>query len=266
MARHLVTMYDAFSIDYDRFVNWPARLGAELPFIEGQLGAVAEESTGPLGVLDSACGTGMHAIALAQRGYTAAGADVSAPMIERARANARVSAAPVRFETAGFGELAEVFGRGAFDALLCLGNSLPHLLTDADLAAALDDFAACLRPGGLLLIQNRNFDAVLARRERWMEPQVHREDETEWLFMRFYDFDPDGLITFNVVTLRREGAGPWTQRVTTTRLRPLRQPDATHALAAAGFVDVSCYGDMAGTPFDPQTSGNLVVTARLPTA
>ena len=96
-------MYDAFSIDYDRFVNWPARLGAEMPFIEGQLEAVDEGSTDPLKVLDSACGTGMHAIALAKRGYTAAGADLSPSMIERARANARVSAAPVRLETAGLG-------------------------------------------------------------------------------------------------------------------------------------------------------------------
>ncbi len=259
-------MYDAFSIDYDRFVNWPARLGAELPFIEGQLGAVAGGRADPLEVLDSACGTGMHAIALAQRGYTAAGTDVSAPMIELARSNARVSAVPVRFETAGFGELAEVFGRRAFDALLCLGNSLPHLLTGRELAAALDDFAACLRPGGLLLIQNRNFDAVLARRERWMEPQAHREDETEWLFLRFYDFDPDGLITFNVLTLQREGTDSWTQRVTSTRLRPLRQVDVMVALAAAGFTDVTCYGDMAGAAFNAETSGNLVVTARLPAA
>jgi glycine/sarcosine N-methyltransferase len=259
-------MYDTFSIDYDRFVNWPARLGAELPFIEGQLGAVADGRTDALEVLDSACGTGMHAIALAQRGYTAAGADVSAPMIERARANAGVSAVPVRFETAGFGELAEAFGRRAFDALLCLGNSLPHLLTNRELATALDDFATCLRPGGLLLIQNRNFDAVLAGRERWMEPQAHREDETEWLFLRFYDFEPDGLITFNVLTLRREGTGPWTQRVTSTRLRPLRQADVMLALGAAGFTDVSCYGDMAGAAFNTETSGNLVVTARLPAA
>lgn len=253
-------MYDAFSLDYDRFVNWPARLAAEMPFIEGQLGADS------LHVLDSACGTGMHAIALAQRGYTAAGADLSAPMIERARANATASATPVRFETAGFGELAGVFGRGTFDALLCLGNSLPHLLSDPELAAALDDFAACLRPGGLLLIQNRNFDAVLTRRQRWMEPQAHRENQTEWLFMRFYDFDPDGLITFNMITLRREGAGAWTQGVTLTRLRPLRQADLVAALGAAGFADLTCYGDMAGAPFDPETSGNLVIAARLPAA
>jgi hypothetical protein len=26
-------MYDSFSADYDRFVDWPGRLAAELPFI-----------------------------------------------------------------------------------------------------------------------------------------------------------------------------------------------------------------------------------------
>jgi SAM-dependent methyltransferase len=257
-------MYDAFSADYDRFVNWPARLAAELPFIEGQLKAVASQSHRPLQILDTACGTGMHAIALAQRGYAAAGADLSAGMIQRARANAAAAGAPLRFEVAGFGELAQVFGQGAFDALLCLGNSLPHLLAPADLAAALDDFAACLRPGGLLLIQNRNFDAVLAHRERRMEPQAHREGEAEWLFLRFYDFDPDGLLTFNVITLRRGEAGAWAQQLTTTRLRPLRQADLLVALGRAGFVDLACYGDMAGAPFDPATSGNLVVAAQLP--
>jgi SAM-dependent methyltransferase len=257
-------MYAAFSQDYDRFVNWPARLATELPFIEQQLQAAGAGSHRALRVLDSACGTGMHAIALAQRGYVAAGADLSAEMIVRARANAADRAVSVRFEAVGFGELAGVFGRRAFDALLCLGNSLPHLLTHAELAAALDDFAACLRPGGLLLIQNRNFDAVLAHGERWMEPQAHREGETEWLFLRFYDFNPNGLLTFNVVTLRREGAASWSQQVAATRLRPLPQAETVAALATAGFTDVTCYGNMAGAPFDPTTSGNLVVTAKLP--
>ena len=57
--------------------------------------------------------------------------------------------------------------------------------------------AACLRPGGTLLLQNRNFDAVMAEKNRWLGTQSHQEDEQEWLFLRFYDFDPDGLITFN---------------------------------------------------------------------
>ena len=249
-------MYDQFSLDYDRFVGWPGRLAAELPFIERELQAVNARR-----VLDAACGTGMHAIALAQRGYETVGTDLSVGMIERARGNAISAGVDVRLEVAGFGELRARVGTG-FDALLCLGNSLPHLLTPADLAAALSDFAACLRPGGLLLIQNRNFDAVLERGERWMDTQSHRDGNIERLFLRFYDFESDDALTFNLVTLRRSGTGPWDQQVTSTRLRPLRQEDTTAALAKAGLSDVFCYGDIGGAPFDPDHSLNLVVTAR----
>ncbi len=177
-------MYDEFSTDYDRFVNWPGRLAVELPFIEAQLRAAGAQR-----VLDAACGTGQHALELAGSGYSVVGADLSAGMIEQAMANARAQNVAAEFVVAGFGELNERVG-GGFDAVLCLGNSLPHLLSGPELAAALADFALCLRPGGLLLIQNRNFDRVLDRRERWMEPQAHREGDREWLFLRLYDFEP----------------------------------------------------------------------------
>jgi len=265
----MTKMYDDFSADYDRFVNWEARLAAEMAFIEDRL-----QEAGVRRVLDAACGTGMHAIALAQRGYEVVGADFSAGMIERARDNAvQVAGAgvDVRFEVAGFGALARTLiptgEAGTFDAVLCLGNSLPHLLTPTDLAAALADFAACLGPGGLLLVQNRNFDAVLAQRERWMEPQSYRErvdsEEVEWLFLRFYDFEPDGTLTFNLLTLKREETGPWTQHVTSTRLRPLLQAELSSALQAAGFERLTYWGDMQGAPFDLESSPNLVVIGRL---
>jgi SAM-dependent methyltransferase len=267
-------MYDDFSVDYDRFVDWSGRLAVELPFIEEQLRAVEVQSTSEPGrayrVLDVACGTGMHAVALAQRGYSVVGADLSAGMIERARANAAAEEVDVRFEVAGFGNLAQTLGGTNFDAILCLGNSLPHLLDRGELASALVDLAACLRPGGLLLIQNRNFDAVLAQRERssepgagrWMPLQAHRESGKEWLFLRFYDFEADGTLIFNVVTLRREAAGDWDQQVVTTQLWPLKQKELMTALDATGFEEITYWGDMQSAPFDPGSSGNLVVTAR----
>lgn len=251
-------MYDTFRSDYDRFVNWHNRLGGEMPFLESTL-----RDAGNAAVLDAACGTGMHAIALAQRGFSAAGADLSVGMIEQARLNAKTAGVDVRFEAAGFGDLARTFGAGGFDALICLGNSLPHLLSPSDLTGALRDFAAVLRPGGLLLVQNRNFDAVMAGSDRWMEPQAHREGEKEWLFLRFYDFLPNGLIDFNVVTLTRESAGSgWQQQVRSTRLYPLRQAEMAQALDRAGFGQVTYYGGMNGAPFDAGSSGNLVVVAR----
>lgn len=253
-------MYDDFSNDYDRFVNWAGRLAHELPFIESQLTLVAGSENRRL--LDAACGTGMHAIALAQRGYTVTGADFSAGMIQRARENALAQAASVQFITAGFGQLAPLAGKGTFSAVLCLGNSLPHALAAEELAAALEDFAACLRPGGLLVVQNRNFDAVMASLERWMEPQAHRQGDQERIFVRFYDFDPDGLITFNILTLRREETGGWTQQSTSTRLRPLLQAEMITALEAAGYRAIESYGNMSGAAFERRTSGNLVVAAR----
>jgi SAM-dependent methyltransferase len=259
-----VPMYDDFSSDYDRFVDWEGRLASEMPFIQRQLQGVEAHR-----VLDTACGTGMHAIALVERGYEVVGTDLSASMIKQAGENAAQAGLGVRFEVAGFGELASTLTRPPsvpgrawrFDAVLCLGNSLPHALTPGELAAALDDFRACLRAGGLLLIQNRNFDAVLADQERWMPPETHRESETEWLFLRFYDFDPDDLMTFNMVRLRRERGEDWTQQVTSTRLWPLTREELTQALRMAGFEGMACYGDLQGAPFDAASSPNLVVTA-----
>jgi SAM-dependent methyltransferase len=257
-------MYDSFSLDYDRFVNWPNRLAVELPFIQQQLARINPAVDQPFSILDAACGTGMHVVALAQQGHTVSGADLSTGMIERAKENAAAAGVEAYFTSAGFGNLAQAFQEQPgfpFDALLCLGNSLPHLLTRPELEAALADFCACLKPGGLLLIQNRNFDAVTTQRQRWMEPQAYRESGREWIFMRFYDFEADGLINFNVATLYREGDGQWAQHVTNSRLRPLLRGELAGALLSAGFQEITCYGGMDATPFDPISSGNLVFTA-----
>lgn len=249
-------LYDNLSADYDRFVNWPARLNHELPFIKTQLDKVHAHR-----ILDAACGTGHHAIALAASDREIVGADLSAGMVEQARINAQHADAEVRFVQAGFGELAARAGQN-FDALLCLGNSLPHVLDAQALETALHDFAAALRPGGLLFVQNRNFDAVLAQHDRWMGPQMHREPSGEWLFVRFYDFNPDGTLTFNVLTLyRKSDEDNWTQQNAATRLYPLPRNMLVRAVEAAGFTEVMCYGDMSGAPFEPESSGNLILSA-----
>ena len=70
-----VPLYDALAGDhdrgdYDRFVDWEGRLAHELPFFDRLFGQHRVRR-----LVDTACGTGHHAIALAQRGYQVAGAD-----------------------------------------------------------------------------------------------------------------------------------------------------------------------------------------------
>jgi glycine/sarcosine N-methyltransferase len=255
-------MYDQFASDYDRFVNWDNRLGFEIPLIEKILGEVKSPNGEPLQILDAACGTGMHALALAKAGHQVAGADFSAEMIKKANLNAASAGLELHFETTGFGSLASVFSESRFDAVLCLGNSLPHLIQDEDIDFTLIDFYACLKPGGLLLIQNRNFDQVMQKRDRWMEPQAFQDGADQWVFERFYDFNPDGTIGFNIVNLRRNGVSEWKSEVVSTLLKPQLRDDLQKKTTRAGFHQVHTFGTLGGEPFDPLTSGNLIIVAR----
>jgi len=257
--------YDAFSADYDRFVNWDERFSIEMPFILEQLSPLKSVDDRPIRVLDSACGTGMHAIRLAQESFATVGTDISPEMIKRAQDNARSANAKAAFKTAGFGEITDKLYRSPllpFDAVLCLGNSLPHLTTPGAVRAALIDLGACLRPGGLLLLQNRNFDLVMQEKQRWLGTQSQSEGKKEWLFLRFYDFEENGLITFNIIRLQREGNKDWKEQISSVRLFPLKKEMLIKLLLESGFTDISTYGAMADQPFDATTSGNLVITAR----
>jgi 2-polyprenyl-3-methyl-5-hydroxy-6-metoxy-1,4-benzoquinol methylase len=251
-------LYDSFSVNYDRFVNWQNRLAYEMPFIDRFLKSIHARR-----VLDVACGTGMHTVALTQRGYDAEGVDVSSGMIHQARANALAAGVDTAFSVAGFENLVSV--EATYDAILCLGNSLPHILTKSDLEAALYDFGAILRPGGSIMIQNRNFDVILSNRDRWMDPQTFCDNDREWVFIRFYDFMPDGGLAFNVMTLYKDGEHvSWDQNVQSSQLWPWRYHELVNALENCGFAEIRAFGDMAGNPFDPETSGNLILTAVQP--
>ena len=263
--------YDALAPMFDVMTDWRERLAAEGPFLQAML-----EEASARAVLDAACGSGGHALALAQWGYTAAGADVSPVMVDMARRKAVMGGLDVPFavtELAGLAEL--VAGRtddddalgvvrlAPYDAVLCLGNSLPHLLSQADLLAALRAMAAVLKPGGLLVLQNLNYDLRWQKQPRWFAAQGGTLDGREALVWRFADYDLlSGRISFHIALFSKGEAG-WQVVVHTTPHRPLFQSDLTAALAEAGFTALRSYGGMSLPldPFDPNASPDLVVVA-----
>lgn len=249
-----VALWDRLSVDYDRFVKWEDRLAREMPFLDGFL-----SQRGAHRVLDVACGTGHHAIALAKRGYEVLGVDVSEGMIAKARANARTAGGAARFQQAGFGELIHVVTE-PFDAVLCLGNSLPSVLSEAELRSALADMGEALAPDGSLIIQNLNYDRVWPRRQRFMPLETHRDGDEEWLFFRFVDFHHETL-TFNMIVLHGQD-GTWDFRAEATDLRPIFSHDLRRLLEEAGFASMEFFGDYDHNPYDKQESGDLIVVAR----
>ncbi len=257
-------MYQSLAKNYDRFNNWEARLAFEMPFIISQLQNLFRDPDQSISILDAACGTGMHAIHLAKAGFEVAGADLFDEMITKAKANAHQAGLSVDFRSAGFSTLATEFAGQRFDALLCLGNSLPHVLTADAVMQTLQEFKGCLKPGGLLLLQNRNFDSVMQMKNRWLDPQAYQDESGEWVFQRFYDFEPDGLIRFTIITLQRQPGQAWQATATDTMLRPQISQELVSQLDNAGFQSIQTYGDLSGNPFEPGQSPNLVIITNAP--
>jgi len=123
-------------------------------------------------VLDLACGTGIDSIMLLEEGFKVTSIDASDKMLKYAlktRWERRKEDAFDQWtvEEANWLTLnAEAeYLKGGFDAVICLGNSFAHLPDlDGDLRnqkIAISNFAKCVKPGGLLLIDHRNYDYIV---------------------------------------------------------------------------------------------------------
>jgi len=247
--------YDHLARVFDVMTDWQKRLAREMPFLQQTLDRHRART-----LLDTACGTGWHAISLAQKGYRAAGCDASPQMIEKARANAGQAQVKVRFEVADFNQM-DHFAE-TFDAVLCLGNSLPHLLTQEALTEALRQMRGKLERGGVLVLHNLNYDMRMKKKPRFFAANGNEEA----LVWRFADYGPE-FITFHTALFERKtggtGQGPasWSVQVNSTLQRPLLQKDLDEALARAGFGTLQHFGGLDGSPFEKENSGDLVIVA-----
>jgi hypothetical protein len=168
----------------------------------------------------------------------------------------------VAWSVAAFGGLAAAFPGdvGAFDAVTCLGNSLPRLGEDGALDAALADMALMLRPRGVLVVQDRNYDRVLAERVRFMPITARGGPGDETLFLRITDFLGADRLAFTILTLRNAG-GTWSCGAKTTPLRGIERATLERSLARAGFSSLEYFGSYARAAFNAPGTGDLVAVA-----
>ncbi|PID55807.1 hypothetical protein CSB45_14435 [candidate division KSB3 bacterium] len=243
--------YEEIVSDYDSMTRFQERRQREISVLQQWIERYHFRSA-----LDTACGTGLHAVILAQLGLDVVAADISEAMLQQARSHARELNVSIPWVQSGMQDLSQKFDRH-FDAVLCLGNSLPHLVTQADLQAAIESFWRLLAPGGILVIQMLNYDRVLELQERLVG--IHREGTTEYI--RFYDFLPECL-RFNLLTVEWEADKASRHRLSSTELYPYRKRDLEAALKKFEGMTAEYYGSMDFHPFAERESPNLVLAAR----
>ncbi len=213
--------------------------------------------------MDVGCGTGEHVAFFA-------GADVRAVGLDRSEA---MLGAAKDHEASGKGRFVlgdAMDARGAlgdepsFGLAICLGNMLPHIAEDTDLARFLASLREVLLPGGLLLIQLLNYEGILATEKRALPVNLRPgEDGKEIVYLRLMSPAEEGRILFFPATLELDPEADEPLTVTTSRrveLRAWTRADLAPALSAAGFEAVF-HGDMVGGPFVLEESADLVVVA-----
>jgi dTDP-3-amino-3,4,6-trideoxy-alpha-D-glucopyranose N,N-dimethyltransferase len=97
-------------------------------------------------LLDVGCGTGLHDEQFGRLGYDVTGVDLSPRMLAAARRRLP-GVTFVEASMTGFDLQAD------FDVVTSLFSAIGHMLTEADLHAAIATMARHVRPGGLLIVE-----------------------------------------------------------------------------------------------------------------
>ena len=145
----------AFVEKWDELIDWESRAQSEGKFFIQLL-----EAHGKRKVLDVATGTGFHSVQLLQAGFEVSSADGNAQMLARAFDNAKERGQILKAVHADWRWLTRDVHE-KFDAVICLGNSFTHLFDEKDRRRALAEFYSVLRHDGVLILDQRNYDAIL---------------------------------------------------------------------------------------------------------
>jgi glycine/sarcosine N-methyltransferase len=244
--------YDLLAPDYDAMTGFEKRFVQERPFFR-----LLVERYNIRTALDAGCGSGFHALLLAELGVNVTAVDTSEKMVQLTREHAKERGASVETAVTGFEELDRVITK-KFDAVFVLGNSLPHLLSSEQLDRALTNFAGVLNPGGILFTQTLNYDRILANPER----VLNSKDVGEKTFVRYYEYDGTEIL-FNIMTRTKCGSR-MDETVRSVRLRPILQHAFLKQLEDAGFTELKTFGGISMDSFTPGESRDLVILAQKP--
>ena len=183
------TFYDRLAGQYDQlFEDWDAAVREQAALLEGLFRRYGLDRTAR--VLDCACGIGTQAIGLAALGYDVTASDLSPGALKEAKQRASDRGAAIRFAQADFCALAETFPE-PFDIVIAMANALPHLTTDAALAAAAESIAGQLRPGGIFVASIRDYDSLLQTRPPYSPPYIHKTERGQRVSFQTWDWEDD---------------------------------------------------------------------------
>lgn len=238
---------DFFTAPVNRF--WEAMVPAEataadIAFVRRHLAVDP-----PARILDVPCGAGRHSLVLARAGYRVTGIDISADAIARARTTANEGGLAADFVE---GDMRRLDRHGAYDAAICLGNSIGYFDREGtrDFLAAL---VSAVRPGGTLILDSYCCAETILPLAKDREIEF---DGGSYTSRYEYDAFESTLQTEAVLMLDGE------RHVLRYRHAIVTSGALVAVLRDAGFATQALYGDTEDTPFTPGADRLLLLARR----
>jgi len=246
--------FDDISLAYDNTIDWESRLSREMPFLLSLI-----ENTEKPRVLDMACGSGRHSIALAARGTEVIGIDASKSMIEAAKRHAENEGVVPNF-IVGDMETIRTTVDGPFDLVICLGNSLA-LVKDIDtLKHVVKDVFNLLKDGGSFVVQVLNFEEIHWTGFRNFPLKTGTLSNGEEItFARLFEHSDYPFSSTLVMSAFKKQEGEWTSEVSTQKVLNLKHDKMKSILQEIGFRSVEIYSDYARGSFEKKDDRSMVI-------
>jgi len=240
MDTSTTAFYDAIADFYSLFYkDWEVQLEREGLTLRSIFRKKGVET-----VLDVGCGPGTQSVPLAKLGFTVTGVDPSSKLLEKAKETARDHDVEVKWVRGDFLSLHDTV-QGPFDAVVCKGNSLPHLLTDDEIETTIQIFFDLLRPGGVLVIGLRDFEMMLEHRPQFLPGFNHRgENDSEFITFDIWEWEdgPPVIATQNLFMIRGQEDDYQTIK-RTVQFRPLSTDEVKVVLLEKKFEDIEQTSD-----------------------
>jgi SAM-dependent methyltransferase len=138
---------------------------------------------------DVACGVGTQTLGLAKLGYSVTASDISESAVERARREAEQRGLPIDFSVADMREVSRQHLQ-PFDVVIACDNSVPHLLSDAEILAAFKEFFRCVRPGGGCIVSVRDYEQEDLSKQQVRPFALRESDGARWIVGQVWDPRP----------------------------------------------------------------------------
>jgi len=209
-------------------------------------------------ILDIGCGTGEHAIRMAQRGYKVTCVDTSQDMLKLAREKANKAGVSIDFRCKDLGKLD--FNE-EFQAAYCLGYTFLYLTTHSEVKDFLKNINRALFPSGILLIDFLNGWSLIEKYPK--DKFVYRDGQTTIFQFNQASLDKRRRVRhiefFYVI---KNGSGEVKIAFTEEDLRIFFEDEVLMFMASHGFEALKVFGGYSMDSAVTDSSCVIVVVGR----